>query len=242
MGKRNTESGSVIFFILLGVVLIGLVTAAIQAGGGKGSNIDREQLILKIKQVREQSQEFERAVAFILRNGVSESDIRFAYTSAPVQYGNIDDNPGTPAQYTFQVFHRLGGGSEYRPPPNGLTNTAVDWEFYGHTHFPGVGEDPTGNEQAELIAVIPDVTDEFCNEINRINGFDTSTQPEDGGASQVDCIHGGSTVRFGPGAQFQATPNTVDTGTFSGVTGAMEGCLQCATDTKKHYFHILLAR
>ena len=234
--ERQSESGNVIFFILLGVVLLGLVTIALQAGGDKGANIDRETLAVKIKEVREQSQDLERGVIFIIQNGVSDNDIRFAHPNAPTQYGDIDDDPGDPPQYTFQLFHRKGGGVEYRSPPTGITNSQVNWEFYGHTALPDVGTDAP-----ELIAVIPDVTDAFCAKINEVNGFSESTEPEDTGSGEDNCINGGVSNRFGDIKQYADPPNTVDVVSFSSVTQPLEGCVLCEGG-EKEFFHVLLAR
>lgn len=234
--SRQSESGNVIYFILLGVVLLGLVTIAVQSGGDKGANIDREQLSLRIKQVREQSQDLERGLMFIMQNGISETDIRFAHPDAPGNYGSIDDDPGDPPQYTFQMFHRLGGGVEYRQPPPGITNSSVNWEFFGHSALPDVGTDA-----ADLIAVIPDVTDEFCTKINETNGFAAGVQPEDTGSGADNCLNGGGGKRFSDSNLYADPPNTVDVVSFSSVRPSMEGCVLCEGG-EKVFFHVLLAR
>lgn len=225
MNKNRNEDGNVIFFIMLGVLLLGLVTAAIRNSGIQGANIDKETLILEASRVRQYTNELERGIAFILRGSISEVDFRFAHGDAPSDYGNITDNPFR------QVFHRNGGGAEYRLPP-GSVNDGSPWEFYGNTHLPEVG---TG--RADLIAVLPNVTPEFCTHINDLIGY--STQPLDtGGAS--GCLHAGSAERFNNSNQYDTTPNTVDEASFS-VKPAMQGCVKC-DDGKLHFYHVLHAR
>jgi hypothetical protein len=227
--KKTTihkESGNVIFFILLGVVLLGLVTAAIRNSGIQGANIDEETLVLQASRVRSYATELERGVAFILRNSISEVDIRFANGDAPSDYGNISDG------LERQVFHRTGGAAEYRRVPDGI-NDGSPWEFYGNSHLPLVGTD-----KADLIAVLPNVSLAFCNKINEINGY--NGQPLDPGGGATDCLYSGDTVRFSSSDLFDATPNTTDEGTFS-IQPSMQGCVQCASGNY-HFYHVLLAR
>lgn len=225
MNKISSEAGNVIFFIMLGVLLLGLVTAAIRGSGMQGANIDRETLILDAGRVRQYTNELERGIAFILRDSISEVDLRFAHGDAPSDYGDITDQPYR------QVFHRTGGGAEYRLPP-GTVNDGSKWEFYGNSHLPDVG---TG--RADLIAVLPNVKPEFCEHINGLIGYDT--QPLDtGGAS--GCLYAAASERFGDSKQYDTTPNTVDEGSFS-VRPAMQGCVKC-DDGSFHFYHVLHAR
>ncbi|MBI4030755.1 MAG: hypothetical protein HY370_03700, partial [Proteobacteria bacterium] len=126
--EHHPESGNVIFFILLGIILIALVTAAIRGGGGESAHIDKETLLTNATRVKQYAQELERAVVFIITNSTSESDILFAHPNAPGDYGNnYNINPGQ------QVFSPKGGGAEYRDPPAGVQNAPANWEFYGNT-------------------------------------------------------------------------------------------------------------
>ena len=94
----HSESGNVIFFILLAVVLIALVTAAIRESGQSANGVDREALAISESQVRQYASELERGVTFIINNGAGESDIRFAWTDASSDYGDVTVNP------PFQIF------------------------------------------------------------------------------------------------------------------------------------------
>lgn len=222
----KNESGNVIFFILLGVILLGLVTAAIRNSGTQGANIDKETLILYASRVRSYATELERAVAMILQDGVSEVDVRFAHGDAAADYGDINDSP------EHQVFHREGGGAKYRAAPDRVNNGSA-WEFYGNSSLPDVGTD-----RADLIAVLPNVTTAFCDKINDIIGYNTT--PEDTGGGATDCLYSGNTVRFNSSNLYASSPNTADEGTFS-IKPSTQGCVKCA-DNSRHFFHVLLAR
>ena len=223
--NRTSETGNVFFFVLLAVVLIGLVTVAIRDNGG-GGNIDRERIVIHASQVRQYANDLERGITFIMQDGASENDIRFANT-VNADYGNISDTPSR------QVFHERGGGVEYRLPISDISS-AAQWEFYGHTHMPGVG-----TSAPELIAVLPDVTLDFCQKINEMNGYDPATQPLDN--TGAECVNAGAGFRFTSANQF-STGGAIDTtneATFT-VQPAMQGCVQCGADY--HFFHVLMAR
>lgn len=224
--KPHPESGNVIFFILLAIALIGIITAALRSGGMEGQNADRESLIINVSQVKQYAGQLERAVSFVLQNGASESEIRFAYPDAPSDYGDITENP------TFQVFSRSGGGAEYRPAPSDV-NDGSPWEFYGHTHFPEVG-----SSRSELIAVLPNVDEDFCTKLNAELGY--TGQPADTGLVPDGCVNSGANFRFSSAAQFSAIPNTTDEPTFS-VKPALEGCVIC-DDGNRHFYHVLMVR
>lgn len=240
---RRRESGNILFIILIAVVLIGALTAAIQSTNQpESATIDGETLTIRLSEVQRYAAELERGVAFIMRDGKSESDLRFAHPEASSDYGDLaaDSDPSD------QVFHREGGGAGYRPAPEGV-NDGSAWEFYGGTHLPGVG-----SSRADLIAVLPNVTQQFCDKINQQAG--QSTTPADTGTGAAsgsdpgDCLNIGAPGRFSDSQQFYASPNTVDETTFAQdpVTGsaytALQACVRCARDSQNHFYHVLMAR
>ncbi len=241
--QNNTERGNILFMVLIAVALIGLLTAAIMnTGGGESANIDDEKLVIRASEVQRHASELERAVLFIMNNGKSEAELRFMHPDAPSSYGDLssDTDPSD------QVFHQSGGGAGYKAAPEDV-NDGSRWEFYGGTAIPGVGSD-----RAELIAVLPNVTQQFCEHINRLAG-QTGT-PEDTGAglasggSPGSCLNLGANGRFTDSRQFYATPNTVDEATFeqdpeiSEARPALQACVHCAADNQNHYYQVLLAR
>ncbi|MGB4107632.1 MAG: hypothetical protein WBK55_07530 [Alphaproteobacteria bacterium] len=242
---RRSERGNVFFMILIAVVLIGLLTAAIMSTSTtEGSNIDDETLVIRASEVQRAASEYERAVLFILSNGKSEEDIRFAHASADPDYGDLsaDTDPAD------QVFSPRGGGAAYRDAPDDINNGSA-WEFYGGTAIPGVG-----TNKADLIAVLPNVTQQFCDRINELNGQPVTPIPEDtgtgaaAGASPGDCLNIGALGRFDDAQQFYGTPNTVDETTFaqdsntSAARPALQACVRCSLGPAMHFYHVLLAR
>ena len=236
----SRESGNMLFMILIAVVLIGLLTAVImQSSGSDSSDIDDETLVIRTSEVQRAASEFERAVLFIMDGSLSETDIRFAHPAADADYGDLslavtldDQKP--------QVFHPKGGGASYQAPPAGI-NGGGAWEFYGGTAIPGAG-----SNRADLVAVLPDVTLQFCEKINSLSG-QPAVPPLDTGAGATDCVYSGATGRFNDSQQFSTSPNTMDETTFTQDTNAsaartaLQACVKCDSG-EYHFYHVLLAR
>jgi hypothetical protein len=232
MPPKHPESGNLIFMILLAVVLIGYLSVAImKSGNSDGANIDSETVIIQASQIRSYVGELERGIRYIQQNNnLSEEDFRFAHSDANADYGDITTNP------QFQMFHRDGGGASYRRPPSGI-NDGSPWEFYGGTAAPAVGSD-----RADLIAVLPNVTQAFCEYINTSNS-QPATLSDTG-----TCLHQGASGRFNSSTQFDSSPNTMDENAFaqdttiSAVKPAPQACVTCASDGANHFYHVIYAR
>lgn len=229
--RERQQSGNVIFFILLAILLLGFLTAALRSGGIEGGQIDNETAAINVSRMKDQANAFERGVAFIMQNDASETDIRFAHANAPADYGN---DPTVNAQ--FQIFSRAGGGVEYLPPPSGI-NDGSGWEFYGNTHMPQVG-----TALPELLAVLPHITAEACTLINRQAGY-TGTPTDDGGSAQSpSCVYSDSSARFSSAGMYSdPASNTTNEATFS-LKPATQACVTCDGDGSRHFVRVLLAR
>lgn len=225
MQNHNSQSGNILFMILLAIVLIGALTAVLQGTSSQNNAITSEKLTLNFTAIQNYGSEMERGINFIMQNGKSESDIRFAHPSAPSDYGDLsaDSDPSD------QLFHRFGGNVQYKTPPTGINDGSL-WEFYGQSNLPHVG-----SSAADLIAVLPNVTPPFCDHVNKTVGY--TSQPRDSSA----CINSSTSNRFSDSTQFSSSPNTVTVSSFS-VKPSMSGCVECTSDGSLHYFRVLMAR
>lgn len=219
------QDGNVLIIILIAMALIAALTVAIQGSSQNNAHIDKETLILRASEIRQYASELERGVAYIMQNSVSESDIRFAHPLADIEYGDLNAD----TDKSDQMFAREGGGAQYKAPPSDINNGEA-WEFYGHTSLPDAG-----SSAADLVAVLPNVTEAFCAIVNSASGY--SGQPQDSGT----CIHGGAAQRFDDGTQFSGSPNTTTEASFS-IKPAKEGCIECTSDNSFHFFHVLMSR
>ncbi len=229
--RTNTRSGNILIYILGGIVLLGILISLLRGNFQEGTGVDQEQILIKTTQVQRYASELERGVGYILQNGLSESDIRFAHANAPSNYGLITDNPKR------QVFSPLGGGVEYQNPLSGI-NDGTMWQFYATTHIKDMGTDlPASNSKSELVAVLPKVTQAFCSRINFVNGqsIDLSTISDTG-----SCINAGAANVFTGTYVDGAGANTLVDAAFT-KTPAKEACVKCADGTF-NYYRVLLAR
>ncbi len=244
---HSQQSGNVLFIILIAIFLIGLLTAAIQfTGRSDGNNIDKETVIIRVSEAQRYASELERAVNYIMESGQSESALRFAHPDAPTEYGDLTADTDT----RDQIFAKDGGAALYRDPPDGV-NDGSPWEFFGGTHVPGMG---TG--RAELVAVLPNVSQEFCDRVNALNNQTLSPQDTGTGLASGNgagdgagsCVAMGDLGRF-VGA-FNTSPNTMEPSTFEQDTAysptvpypAPQACVQCSQDGNNHFYHVLLVR
>lgn len=231
--ERKNERGNIMFMILIAIVLIATLTAVISnTSDTQNSSIDNETLAIRASEIQRYAAELERGITYIMQNGTSEQDIRFAIPTDSANatgYGDLaaDTDPSD------QMFHPNGGAANYRAAPDDVQTTASAWEFYGGTHIPGVG-----TSKADLIAVLPFVTQQMCEKINALND-QTATPAEDGSGN----LYGGTTGRFGSGGTVvtfnDSTTNTLDAATFS-KTPAMQACVTVGTDY--HFYHVIMAR
>lgn len=153
--SRHSERGNALWFILIAIVLIGLLTAVLSRSG---SNVDQtgsvEQQRIKISQMMRYVKGLETAIQTMKMTGVSESDLSFT------DDGSDNANCTTNA---CLVFHVEGGGITPQAPPNDISTSGADWKYVATNNVLNVGTDA-----ADLILVLEDINDSYCTQINRV--------------------------------------------------------------------------
>lgn len=225
LNERTSESGNILIYILGAIVLLGLLVVISKGSVTPGAGIDAEQLMIRVSEVQNYGQELEQAVAYVLANGHSEVDIRFAHPDADSAYGDITDIPSR------QVFSRDGGGARYRQAPDGIQTTLTDWAFNGDNTIPQVGSDA-----ADLMALLSNVSENFCSKINDLNGIEnpSNAPPQDADNFEITTIYTGV---------FNSSPQEMGGTTLN--ANKKEGCLKGSgtpPDNTYHYYRVLLAR
>lgn len=223
--NRQSESGNVFMFILLGIVLFAALSFTIARGfrSDSTSSISARQAELAATDMLNYAQRMERAVSRLRRNGTSENDISFddpALTGFNHTPAVSDDN---------KVFNTSGGNIRYVPPAD-KSNDGSDWHFTGRTCIPDIGTGATGCDSdaditnEELLMVLNNVNQSVCEEINdslEITGIPTDT----GGGAATNKFQGSFT---------DGTEIILAGGPFSSA---------CFTDgTNNHFYYVLLAR
>lgn len=228
--KETPQSGNILIYILGAIFLLGLLVVIARGSSTPGAGIDAETLIIRIAEVQEYGKELERAVGYIMANGNSESDIRFAHPDASSAYGDITDIP------TRQVFSRQGGGAQYRQPAQGIQTTPTDWLFTAENRVDQVGSNTNNPSSADLIALLQNVSEEFCRMMNDRNGIEnpSNAPPQNENDVEITALFDGT---------YDNTELIRDTGTH--LTQNLEGCFEGSgtpPDNTFHYYRVLLAR
>lgn len=226
------EAGNILIYILGAIFLLGLLVIMTKGSSTPGSNADRENLMIYASDIQQYGQELERAVAYVMQNGHSEADIRFAHPDAASGYGNITDTPSR------QVFATQGGAAKFRRM-NNVQVTPSDFIFTGENVVTGVGstDSCTTASCADLVALLMNVSKDFCLLINDKNHIENigDTPPQD----TASVAYGTEFV-----GNFTNTQYIKDDGTLY-LSGHKEGCFEGNGDPASgtyHYYRVLLSR
>ena len=228
--KRKNESGNILIYILGAIFLLGLLVVISKGSVTPGAGVDHETLMIRVAEVQDYGKELERAVSYVLANGHSEVDIRFAHPDAASAYGVITSIPSR------QIFSRDGGGATYREPPDGIQTTATDWVFNGSNQIIDTGSSCGDIKCTELLALLPYVTKDFCLSINNRNNIQniTGAPPTDSNDAEIATIFTGD---------YTYIHNIADTAQY--LKGTSEGCFEGGTNPPAgtyHYYRVILAR
>lgn len=227
-----SEAGNMLIYIIGAIFLFGLLIVLLKGGFQEGTGIEGEKVMLKANQVQQYGSELERGVSYVLRNGISEADMRFAAPNALSAYGSYSNDPS-------MVFAPLGGGVEYKEPLQGI-NDGTQWQFFGTTHISNIGSNTSGDQKAELLAVLPNVTMAFCNQINR-NVKQTIDLTATTDPAAQGCVNTTGS-EFGDGTQFLSgtSVNLLDDDELT-IIPATEACVRCSDGTF-NYYKVLMGR
>lgn len=219
----NRASGNVLFMILIAIALLSALTFVATRGQQGGGNISNERTRLAADQIISFALDIKRAVESLSHNSISETDLKFAHVDL-TGYGTADANP------TQEIFNIRGGGAGYIDVPNNI-NDGSQWEFYGFSAAPNVGDDAT----PDLMLVLPNVTESFCRALNKKAGYtEGHTIPQD----TSTCLHN-TASRFSGSFATGGAINTMDTTNFR--LPAPFACVECSGPAY-HAYYVLSGR
>lgn len=223
--KRYSESGNVLFYIFLAVVLFGGLSFAVsQSGRGSLSQITQDRTRLAATEIIDYSDSLSKAVGMMRLRGTTLTKLRFSHASLPsASY----DAPGTqPPEH--EVFNSEGGAMIYRRPPAGaLGNAATDYAFLAANAVQDIGTTCANASCADLIVAIPGLTAEACDMVNRIGG---NTKKGDPVPVNAD---------FNIADKFKgsmAIPTAINA---AALTGRLYGCLFSTADSTYYFYRVL---
>lgn len=223
---RSSESGNVLWFLIVAIVLLGALTAILSRGGGSvDQSGDVESGRVQASAILRYAKSVETAIEHMVLQGISESDISFQNTPTGATYVNSScDDAGDSAWPGCLVFDSRGGGIEYRSAPLG-----GGWIFTGANNI-GSTTNPVGTTAAatgnDLVMLLPGLGSSLCTQINRDLGI--------GGTIPVDA-NGIATTPF-TGSYPGGGPVIID------IDGYNAGCITDSAADITYFFYVVLAR
>ncbi len=235
--KKTNQSGNILLFILIAILLIGLLTVSLTRSSNQSNDTgDYEQNVIVANEILNYAKSVEIAVQNLLARGCSENDLRF-------RTGLVNPN--------CNVYNENGIGlEEYITTSDRkwLIDDTLAWPYrIQHTsrlRVIGVESDTLHIGQ-ELLLFIPNIRQEYCIALNNVLGNENPSNypPRDDNGSAVE---GGEF-----NGSFSGASNTIET-TGGELTGKRSGCF--VTDDQAgasnaldgtdyfYFYHTLIAR
>lgn len=178
----RTESGNVLFLILIATALFAALTYTVVNSSRSGSTSQQERISLSAGQLIQYPADIRAsAMRITIMGNALDTDISFDTGN----WGHTNYQHGVPQPDRNKIFSPDGGSLPWqRTQPEWLDkNFSAQpyyglWLFTGGSCIPGIGagSDNTCNNndlQLELVAVAPYITEDICREINKRLGLQT---------------------------------------------------------------------
>lgn len=177
MGKANTQNGNVLWFILIAIALLGLLTSMLNRSGGNTNETgDYEQQTIKATEILRYASSIENGVQSLLARGCGENNLSFWHDSNNNNTEDAGDdyyNADAPTDQSCHVFEAEGAGITriaQDPSEMGwLTTEDYTWPsdqiFFHAKPIKGVGRD----DYYDLIMWVSSMDRELCLQINNLS-------------------------------------------------------------------------
>jgi hypothetical protein len=190
---NNTQSGNVLFYILIAVALLAsLMFAVSQSGRGSAKQISEERAKLIAAEILEYSHIVSNAVSQLRLRGCQDIELNFD-NNIVAGYTNT----AAPTDGSCDIFSVNGGGVQWRnPEEEWIDNSHSAEDDYGEMHLTGkacideIGNGTTdcqadGASSSEIILVMPFLREEVCIQLNNKLevGVKDAAPPQDVGPS-----------------------------------------------------------
>jgi hypothetical protein len=228
--ERGPEKGNVLWFILVGIVLLGALTMLLSRSGSTvDQSADVEQLRVRSAQILRYAKGIETAIDQMKIRGIAENDISFQNTITATDYTNANCTNSD-----CRVFDAGGGGMTYTPAPKGA-NDGSEWIFTAQNNV-GTAANPIGTHNGgtgnDLIMLLPNANEALCLQINRDLGIGTP------GVMPLESSVG--TSEFA--GIFPAGFTELDGDPGMELAGHNAGCFLNDTDGYIYFYFVVLAR
>ncbi len=160
----NKQSGSMVFFIFIGVIAFAMLSFAITRSSQTSNKlVSEEQANLAATETLSYANSIRTLAAqMYLLSGIEDTNaggngLLFSSVHTHPDYGAPGDQPNT------EIFHMEGGSAVYQIPASTICSEDCLYEFTGQYTIPGVGLDT----KQELVMVLVGIDSNVCKVINK---------------------------------------------------------------------------
>lgn len=225
---RQTESGNVMFYILIAIVLLAALSYAISQGGRTGAqNLtgDRERLLAT--EIIDYADTVKKTVQMLRLRGSQFSDLSFASDDL-AGYGVSGTAPA------HEIFNTAGGAALYKKPDDSALALPSDWIFTATNEVENVGTTGGAADNADLLMILQPLKKSVCITLNeRLSVTNPAGDPPVD--TDID-----TAVPFTGGAGFAQTIGN-EAGSAS-LAGHNAGCFRETASGNYYFYQVLLAR
>jgi hypothetical protein len=171
----NPQSGNVLFYVLVAVVLLGALTYAVtQTSRSGGTGITAERARIFATELLEDANSFAAATSQLRLRGVAPTAMCFDHAS----WGGANYNYAACTEDKNKLYAPDGGGLNWSSAPEEAMDSATTpdnlWHFYGNNEVEGVGTTAGDATSADLIVMVDELALPVCQQINKLLGVTTS--------------------------------------------------------------------
>ena len=241
--SQRQESGNVIIFIFIAIVLMGALVFAISSGNRDASGtLTDAQANAYATDILAYSTEIKQTIKRLTLSDCSDTEISF---DNPFRGGYVNSN--SPSDERCHIFSKNGGGLTWQIPDVNGTNTNhanysnyVGYHFTGHNEVVGIGTDCGGENCADLTMVIAFLKRDVCMKINDKLGINN---PDDNSPDTGNVDATSTPSRFD--GDYDSTPNLIGDVGADEITlvGESAACVY-ETDGQSQYtyYTVILSR
>lgn len=175
-------AGNALWFILLAVAMLGLLSALLVRTSGQTEETgETERSSIAASEILRQASGMKQAVDGLRMRGCSDDEINFHSDNLVDDMGTSYDNPKAPTDESCNVFSPKGAGLTYYILPEKYYydsgGAAYRWYVSTDAHASyNVGGTPT--TKADLVWYVNDIQKSVCLSINRILGITAENNGE----------------------------------------------------------------
>jgi hypothetical protein len=239
----SQQSGNALWFILIAIGLLGLLTVSLTRSGSSTNDTGSfEQNQIVASEILSYAKSIENAVQSLLARGCSENELSFWHDSNGDGTEDASDdyyNDGSPTDRSCHIFDVAGAGMTNEPPKQKwLRSSDSAKTAYGRNTF-ATNNLPDLSANLNIMIMTPYIKENICTAVNRsinING----TPEDDTGISISNNPYDGTFPAI-------LSSNIIgDSGTSTILTDKKTGCVYessgCGGSDCYSFYHVLHTR